>query len=227
MKTITLQEVEYIAFKLARKKFSFNEPIPDFSTRFPNALESCLAVPFQRFSGKSLYPTLISKVAMLFYLLIKKLHNIYLIIVGGGKDAKVIAQKAARIGIRNRAIFVGYRPHEEIPDWLSMADVLVLPSYSEGLPAVIVEAMACKRAVIATKVGGISEAIVDGQSGILVEPRDSVALMKAMEKVARDKDLQLNMGNVGRQIVTEKFSWEENINKLTDIYKRVMTRTAG
>ena len=71
MKTITIQEVEYIAFKLARKKFSFDEPIPDFSTRFPNALESCLAVPFQRFSGKSLYPTLVSKAAMLFYLLIK------------------------------------------------------------------------------------------------------------------------------------------------------------
>ncbi len=71
MKTITLQEVEYIAFKLAKEKFSFDEPIPDFSTRFPNALESCLAVPFQKFSGKSLYPTLISKAAMLFYLLIK------------------------------------------------------------------------------------------------------------------------------------------------------------
>ena len=71
MKTITIQEVEYIAFKLAKEKFSFDEPIPDFSTRFPNALESCLAVPFQRFSGKSLYPTLVSKAAMLFYLLIK------------------------------------------------------------------------------------------------------------------------------------------------------------
>ena len=71
MKTITIQEVEYIAFKLAREKFSSDEPIPDFSTRFPNALESCLAVPFQRFSGKSLYPTLVSKAAMLFYLLIK------------------------------------------------------------------------------------------------------------------------------------------------------------
>ncbi len=71
MKTITLQEVEYIAFKLAKEKFSFDEPIPDFSSRFPNALESCLAVPFQKFSGKSLYPTLVSKAAMLFYLLIK------------------------------------------------------------------------------------------------------------------------------------------------------------
>ena len=71
MKIITIQEVEYIAFKLARERFSFNEPIPDFSTRFPNALESCLAVPFQKFSGKYLYPTLVSKATMLFYLLIK------------------------------------------------------------------------------------------------------------------------------------------------------------
>ena len=71
MKIITLKEVEYIAFKLAREMLSFDEPIPDFSSRFPNVLESCLATPFQRFSGKSLYPTLVSKAAMLFYLLIK------------------------------------------------------------------------------------------------------------------------------------------------------------
>ncbi len=71
MKTITLKEVEYIAFKLARETLSFDEPIPDFSTRFPNVLESCLATPFQTFSGKSLYPRLVSKAGILFYLLIK------------------------------------------------------------------------------------------------------------------------------------------------------------
>jgi len=71
MKIITLKEVEYIAFKLAREMLSFDEPIPDFSSRFPNILESCLATPFQSFSGKSFYPTLVSKAAMLFYLLIK------------------------------------------------------------------------------------------------------------------------------------------------------------
>ena len=68
---LTVRDVEYIAFQLAREMLNFDEPIPDFSSRFPNALESCLAVPFQTFSGKSLYPTLISKAAMLFYLLIK------------------------------------------------------------------------------------------------------------------------------------------------------------
>ncbi|MFH1903987.1 MAG: type II toxin-antitoxin system death-on-curing family toxin [bacterium] len=71
MQTITVKEVEYIAFRVAKEMMSFNEPIPDFSTRFPNALESCLATPFQSFSKKSFYPTLISKASILFYLMIK------------------------------------------------------------------------------------------------------------------------------------------------------------
>jgi len=71
MKIITLKEVEYIVFKLAQETLSFDEPIPDFSTRFPNILESCLATPFQTFSGRSLYPTLISKAGIFFYLMIK------------------------------------------------------------------------------------------------------------------------------------------------------------
>jgi len=71
VKIITVKEVEYIAFRLAKELLSFNEPIPDFSTRFPNILESCLSVPFQTFEGKSLYPTLISKASILFYLMIK------------------------------------------------------------------------------------------------------------------------------------------------------------
>ncbi len=71
MKRITLKEVEYIAFRLAQETLSFNEPIPDFSTRFPDILESCLAAPFQTFMKKSLYPSLLAKASMLFYLMTK------------------------------------------------------------------------------------------------------------------------------------------------------------
>ncbi|MFO8052835.1 MAG: type II toxin-antitoxin system death-on-curing family toxin, partial [Candidatus Omnitrophota bacterium] len=71
MKVITIKEVEHIAFRLAKEMLSYNEPIPAFSSRFPNILESCLITPFQSFSGKSLYPTLISKASILFYLMIK------------------------------------------------------------------------------------------------------------------------------------------------------------
>lgn len=71
MRIITVADVEYLAFRLAKEHLSFNEPIPDFSTRFPNILESCVLTPFQRFSCKALYPSLIAKASILFYLMIK------------------------------------------------------------------------------------------------------------------------------------------------------------
>lgn len=71
MEKITIKVVEYIAFKLANETLSFNEPIPDFLTRYPNVLESCLATPFQSFSKKDLYPGIIPKASILFYLMIK------------------------------------------------------------------------------------------------------------------------------------------------------------
>jgi death-on-curing family protein len=71
MQLINVQEVEYLAFRLAKEHLCFDEPIPDFSTRFPNILESCLLTPFQKFSRKSLYPSLAAKAGILFYLMIK------------------------------------------------------------------------------------------------------------------------------------------------------------
>ena len=71
MKLITIADVEYLAFRLAKEHLSFDEPIPDFSTRFSNSLESCVLTPFQKFSGKALYPTLVAKASILFYLMIK------------------------------------------------------------------------------------------------------------------------------------------------------------
>jgi len=71
VKLITIADVEYLAFRLAKEHLSFDEPIPDFSTRFPNSLESCVLTPFQKFSGKALYPTLVAKASILFYLMIK------------------------------------------------------------------------------------------------------------------------------------------------------------
>ncbi len=71
MNKLSVKEVEYVAHRLAREWMLWNEPIPDFSTRFSNVLESCLATPFQSFGGKSIYRGLVGKASMLFYLLIK------------------------------------------------------------------------------------------------------------------------------------------------------------
>jgi len=71
IKQISIKEVEYSAFTIAKAWMSWDEPIPDFSTRFPNILESCISTPFQKFDKKGLYKGLNAKAAILFYLMIK------------------------------------------------------------------------------------------------------------------------------------------------------------
>lgn len=71
MRKLGIKHIEHIAFSLAQELLSFDEPIPDYSTRYPNMLESCLATPFQWFSGRPLYKGIVAKASMLFYLMIK------------------------------------------------------------------------------------------------------------------------------------------------------------
>jgi death-on-curing family protein len=71
MRQIFIEEAEYIAHRLAKEMLNYDEPISDFTARYPHKLESCLAQPFQRFDGKDLYPTLLDKTSLLFYLIIK------------------------------------------------------------------------------------------------------------------------------------------------------------
>jgi death-on-curing protein len=71
LKQLTIKDIEYVAYRLATETMSWSEPIPDFSTRYTNTLERCIEAPFQTFGGRQLYPGLIKKAAILFYLMIK------------------------------------------------------------------------------------------------------------------------------------------------------------
>ena len=71
MKNVSLLEAEYLAYKLAKELMNYDEPLPDFGTRYPGKLESCLEQPFQTFDGEDLYPTIVDKAAVLFYLITK------------------------------------------------------------------------------------------------------------------------------------------------------------
>lgn len=70
-KSLSIEEVEYVAHSLAKRIMEWDEPIPDFATRYPNTLESCIGQPFLTISGKALYPSIKNKAAILFYLMIK------------------------------------------------------------------------------------------------------------------------------------------------------------
>ena len=127
-------------------------------------------------------------------------------------------------GMQDKIHLLGAQPHNKIPDFLSASDILVLPSYNEGLPNVVLEAMACSRPVVATKVGGIPEVVKDGETGFLVNKEDVNSLIKAIDKLLSNEKLCIEMGLSGRKIIEEKFTWEKNAKKHIEIYEKLIQK---
>jgi len=100
--------------------------------------------------------------------------------IGDGPGCEQLRAKAKRFALEHQIILMGPYPSHKVAQWLAAANVLALPSYNEGYPNVVIEALSCGRPVIATNVGGILE-LVNEESGILVSPRDSRALAHAIE----------------------------------------------
>jgi teichuronic acid biosynthesis glycosyltransferase TuaC len=116
-----------------------------------------------------------------FALLAGRRPNLRLAFVGDGPGGAHLRSKAKHLALEDRITLKGACSSQEVAQWLAAANVLALPSYNEGYPNVVIEALSCGRPVIATNVGGILE-LVNEESGILIAPRDSRALAGAIEK---------------------------------------------
>jgi teichuronic acid biosynthesis glycosyltransferase TuaC len=110
------------------------------------------------------------------------LQGTRLVLVGDGGGVDACARLAADLGVA--AALVGAEPHDRIPTWLAACDVLALPSWNEGTPNVVLEALACGRRVVATSVGGIPDVVTSAELGTLVAPRDIEALASALAAAA-------------------------------------------
>ncbi len=119
----------------------------------------------------------------------------------------------------DKVVFTGLR--YDMPELLSAMDVFVLPSYREGMPLVLLEAMAMARPAVATRVRGCREVVVDGETGILVPPRDVSALADAIVRLLLDNELARRMGLAGRKRVEERFDRDEVIRKQLDALARL------
>ena len=114
-----------------------------------------------------------------------------LVIIGDGPERNELELLSRSLELGDRVFFAGWvNDRSKILDYLKQAAVFVLPSLSEGRPRVLIEAMACGLPVVATNVGGVSEIVVEGVNGLLVPPRDEMALAKAIEYVFNDVDFQ-------------------------------------
>jgi len=129
---------------------------------------------------------------------------------------------AARLGIGDRVVFTGFRG--DVPELMSEVAVSVLPSLSEGLSNAILESMAAGVPVVATAVGGNSEAVQEGVTGLLVPPRDGAALADAISAVLADPALAMRLGAAGRQRATECFSNERMVRNTEDFYLALLAK---
>jgi glycosyltransferase involved in cell wall biosynthesis len=140
----------------------------------------------------------------------------YLLVVGEGSRQDALMQQAADLRIGHRVIFTGRR--EDVPAVTAALDVAVLPSYREAQGLSVLEAMALSRPVVASDVGGIPEMIVDGVSGLLVPPRDPVALAAAIVRLLEDHQLADLIGRAGHDLVHQRFCLEQMIASVEQIY---------
>ena len=106
--------------------------------------------------------------------------------------------------------------------WFARADVFLLPSYSEGMPMTIIEAMGAALPVIATRVGAIPEMVVDGETGVLIEAGSPEQLARAISTLAADRGMRRRMGAAGRRIALERYQIQATVNELLQVYGRVL-----
>jgi glycosyltransferase involved in cell wall biosynthesis len=114
-----------------------------------------------------------------------------------------------------------------LSEYLSKADIFVLPSRSEGFSNAIVEAMAASLPVVATNVGGNAEAVKDGVTGILVPPENSAALASAIDRLLSDQSQARAMGVAGRTFAAENLTTEAMMNRITAVYRNLLSRRAS
>jgi len=150
--------------------------------------------------------------------LTQKWRDVELLLIGDGAEREALKHQATALGIKDKVHFVGAQPHERIVLWMNAGDVFCLPSHKEGLPNVLLEALACGTPIVATSVGGIPEIVAEGQVGRLVRSRDPKEMAACIEEVMETRWDRQRL----RDYVAERFSFDVVTKKLLEMYGSVM-----
>jgi glycosyltransferase involved in cell wall biosynthesis len=143
----------------------------------------------------------------------------FALLVGDGPERAALLARAAAAGVSDRLTVTGWR--EDARDYLGALDVFVLPSRFEGFPQAVVEAMLAERAVVASDVGSVADAVVDGETGLLVPPDDAEALAAALRRLRDDPELRGELGRRARAKALAEFSVERMARGYEAVYREV------
>ncbi|CAN5597095.1 N-acetyl-alpha-D-glucosaminyl L-malate synthase BshA [soil metagenome] len=159
----------------------------------------------------------------IFARVLKKVTNIKLVMVGDGSERMNVEHRARCLGIYDKCSFVGKQPN--IADYLSAAEVLLLPSEQESFGLAALEAMACEVPVIASRVGGVPEVVTDGETGFLSEVGDIGKMAEDAAYLLADAEVRRNMGRRARELALARYRTDIVIPQYIQFYESILAKT--
>jgi glycosyltransferase involved in cell wall biosynthesis len=142
------------------------------------------------------------------------------VLVGEGELEDELKLKSKRLKLENKIFFTGFR--NDIKDILASVDIFVMPSLLEGLPVVLLEAMAMGKPIIATDIDGINEVLENGKTGLLIPPKAPEALSEAIVNMLSHRDQAHQMGINARRVVEERFGVNIMVEKVEEVYEELL-----
>jgi phosphatidylinositol alpha-1,6-mannosyltransferase len=155
--------------------------------------------------------------------------DIVYLVIGRGKEEDNLRGLTSELGLKNKVIFVGEVTEEELPKYYNLCDIYVMPNIEtrdedniEGFGISFIEASACGKPVIAGLTGGAGEAVIDGRTGILIDPRDTHRLAGAIARLLKNRDYAQGLGKNGRKMAEEEFQWKPRAEFLITIFNQIL-----
>ncbi|MFU8829943.1 MAG: glycosyltransferase family 4 protein [Phycisphaerales bacterium] len=159
--------------------------------------------------------------------LLRDRPELKLLWVGDGWLRESLEKRLCDLGLRERVVITGMVPPQEVPGLMKLMDILVHPSYREGLPRAVVQAMLCGLGVIATDVDGTKEVCVDQQTGLLIPSGDPSALRDGVRRMLEEPQNRARYGEAARAHCQDAFSAERMVSDLEAVYARVLEGLRG
>jgi len=154
--------------------------------------------------------------------ILRSAPDAWLAVVGEGSQADALRAQEATLDVASRVVFTGRR--DDVVALTADLTIAVMPSLREAQGISILEAMALRRPVVATTVGGIPEVVTDGVDGLLVPPADPAALAKAVGRLIRDPELRARVGEAGYRTVADRFSIDAQVRRIEAVYDEELAR---
>jgi len=153
-------------------------------------------------------------------LILKERNDIEFLIGGGGRLLDELKGELKRNGCSDKVKFLGWIPHEELPDYLNELKIVVLPSSTEGLPGIVQEGMACGTIVVATPVGGVPDLVKDGETGFILEDNSPECIAKTVIKALVHPHLD-EIAKAARKLIEDEYAYDVMVEKCRESLSRL------